>query len=164
MNSTVYVSLGSNVEATKNIRIAIQQMRAFFGPLELSPVYESASFGFKGDDFLNLVAAMGTELSVYEVVKELRAIEDRLGRDRSQGRFSKRPIDLDILLYDNLELDSDGIQLPRHEIAESAYVLKPLSDLAPQRLHPKLKQSYQALWFAMAPDALRLDVYSLDLS
>lgn len=163
MTSRVYLSLGSNVEAEKNIRLSIRQLRAIFGDLVLSPVYESASFGFEGDDFLNLAGGFDTDLGVSEVVEQLRGIEDRLGRDRTQARFSKRPIDLDILLYDDLELNISGIQIPRHEILERAYVLKPLSDIAPQVLHPIIHQSFQILWLAMAPEAPRLALYPLVL-
>ncbi|MFV2031376.1 MAG: 2-amino-4-hydroxy-6-hydroxymethyldihydropteridine diphosphokinase [Gammaproteobacteria bacterium] len=163
MNSTVYVSLGSNVNRDRNISRAIREMRSAFGELRLSPVYESASVGFDGSDFLNLVAEFETESDVRDVVQQLRAIEDRLGRDRSQPRYSPRPIDLDILTYDDLVMDEQGIQIPRQEILQNAFVLKPLCDLAPDTLHPLVRKDYRALWRAMAPDAPRLDLYELSL-
>ncbi len=163
MSVTVYVSLGSNVQRDRNIRLAVKEMRTAFGNLRLSPVYESASVGFDGSDFLNLVAGFETDNEVHEVVQELRVIEDRLGRDRSQPRFSPRPIDLDILTYDGLIIDEPGIQIPREEILQNAFVLKPLCDIAPDSVHPLVKQDYQALWLAMASDAPRLEVYELSL-
>ncbi len=163
MNATVYVSLGSNVERDRNIRLAVKEMRAAFGNLRLSPVYESASVGFDGSDFLNLVAGFETNNEVHDVVQELRVIEDRLGRDRSQPRFSPRPIDLDILTYDGLIIDEPLIQIPREEILQNAFVLKPLCDIAPDSVHPLVKQDYQALWLAMASDAPRLELYELSL-
>lgn len=163
MSAMVYVSIGSNVEAEKNIRLAVAAIRQAFGELVLSPVYESAAVGFDGDDFLNLVTGFETTWLVSEVVSQLHMIEDDLGRDRTQARFSKRPIDLDILLYDDLVLDVTGIQIPRHEIMQSPYVLKPLSDIAPNLRHPLIKQSYETLWLNMAPDALRLDRYDMGL-
>lgn len=163
MSVTVYVSLGSNVQRDRNIRLAVKEMRAAFGNLSLSPVYESASVGFDGSDFLNLVAGFETNNEVHEVVQELRVIEDRLGRDRSQPRFSPRPIDLDILTYDGLIIDEPGIQIPREEILQNAFVLKPLCDIAPDGVHPLVKQDYQALWLAMASDAPRLELYELSL-
>ncbi len=163
MSATVYVSLGSNVERDRNIRLAIKEMRTTFGDLRLSPVYESASVGFDGSDFLNLATGFETESDVRDVVEELRAIEERLGRDRTQARFSPRPIDLDILTYDNLVMDKPGIQIPRHEILQNAFVLKPLCDIAPDTLHPVVKQDYQSLWLAMSPKAPRLDIYDLVL-
>jgi 2-amino-4-hydroxy-6-hydroxymethyldihydropteridine diphosphokinase len=163
MSATVYVSLGSNVGRDRNIRLAIREMRSAFGDLRLSPVYESASVGFDGSDFLNLVAGFQTESDVHQVVQELRAIEDRLGRDRTQPRFSPRPIDLDILTYDDLVMDEQGLQIPRQEILQNAFVIKPLCDIAPETLHPLVKKDYQTLWLAMAPDAPRLDIYDLAL-
>ncbi|TDJ28342.1 MAG: 2-amino-4-hydroxy-6-hydroxymethyldihydropteridine diphosphokinase [Gammaproteobacteria bacterium] len=163
MSAMVYVSLGSNVQRDRNIRLAVKEMRTAFGNLSLSPVYESASVGFDGSDFLNLVAGFETNNEVHEVVQELRVIEDRLGRDRSQPRFSPRPIDLDILTYDGLIIDEPGIQIPREEILQNAFVLKPLCDIAPDSVHPLVKQDYQALWLAMASDAPRLELYELSL-
>lgn len=163
MSAMVYVSLGSNVQRDRNIRLAVKEMRTAFGNLSLSPVYESASVGFDGSDFLNLVVGFETNNEVHEVVQELRVIEDRLGRDRSQPRFSPRPIDLDILTYDGLIIDEPGIQIPREEILQNAFVLKPLCDIAPDSVHPLVKQDYQALWLAMASDAPRLELYELSL-
>lgn len=158
----VYIGVGSNVIPRHNIKLALGSMCAVFGPLDQSPVYESASVGFDGDDFLNLVVKFETSLDVITVVGQLRVIEDTLGRDRSQPRFSKRSIDLDILLYADLELNQTGIQVPRDEILESAYVLKPLCDLSPDLLHPLQKQSYLELWQAMALSAPRLDLVQID--
>ena len=163
MSARVYIGLGSNVDRETNIRLAIQEMRKVFGPLEISPVYESAAVGFDGSDFLNLVAGFKTENEVAEVVKALREIEDKLGRDRTQPRFSPRPIDLDILTYDELEIDQSGIQIPRHEILQNAFVLKPLQDIAPDVVHPVANKTFRQLWQVMEPTAGRIDVYQLNL-
>ncbi len=163
MNATVYIGLGSNVDREKNIVLAIKEMRKVFGELELSPVYESAAVGFDGSDFLNLVAGFKTDDNVAEVVRALREIEDNLGRDRTQPRFSPRPIDLDILTYDDLEMDEPGLQIPRKEILENAFVLRPLQDIAANTLHPVLKQSYRQLWAGMVPNAVSTEVFDLAL-
>ena len=163
MSAIVYVSLGSNVDREINIRLAIRSMRRVFGELRLSPVYESVAVGFDGDDFLNLVAGFETDIDVAQVVIELGKIEDQLGRDRTLPRFSHRPIDLDILTYDDLEIDQGGIQIPRHEILLNAFVLRPLQDLAPETLHPLAKKSYQELWREMLPGAIQTEVYILPL-
>jgi len=155
--SEVYTSLGSNVDREKNIP------RAAFGPLRLSPVYQSAAVGFDGEDFLNLVVGFDTDRTVGEVVAELHRIEDELGRDRNQSRYSPRPIDIDILIYGGLIMDESGIRVPREEILESAYVLKPLRDLIPGHRHPLEGRSYQDLWKEMSPNAPRLDVVELML-
>lgn len=163
MSVSVYVSIGSNVDREHNIRESIKAVRASFGELRLSPVYDSDAVGFEGDNFLNLVVGIETQLDVGEVVKKLRAIEDQLGRDRSQPRYSPRSIDLDILIYNELILDQDGIQVPRREILKNAFVLKPLQDIAADTLHPETGQSYGNLWRAMAPQSPRLDVFPMAL-
>lgn len=159
--SEVYVSIGSNVDRETNIHKAVAIMRDVFGGMRLSPVYQSAAVGFDGDDFLNLVAGFETDNPVSEVVADMHQIEDDLGRDRSQPRFSTRSIDLDILLYDYLILDQAGISIPRKEILHSAHVLKPLQDLIATNLHPVTGQNYGQLWLDMANQAPRLDVVEL---
>ena len=149
--SHVYVSLGSNVDRRNNIIKAVLAMRPIFGEIQISPVYSSAAVGFEGDDFLNLVVGFETDKPVQQIVASFRQIEDDLGRDRSQPRYSPRPIDLDILIYDDLILDESGIQIPRREILKSSFVLKPLQDLIPDSLHPESGTSFGELWQSMAP-------------
>ena len=159
----VYVGLGSNLERERRIRQAVDELRRSFGEIELSTVYDSVAVGFDGSNFLNLVASFDCDLEVAAVVAGFRDIEDRLGRDRSLPKFASRPIDLDILLYDDLILEVPGICIPRPEILVNAFVLKPLQDIAPQRLHPQTGQSYSELWRAMARDAPRLEPFAMDL-
>ena len=163
MNARVYVSLGSNLDRETKIRQAVAMLREHFGRIELSPVYDSAAVGFDGSNFLNLVAGFDTELGVEDVALIFRDIEDRLGRDRTLPKFASRPIDLDILVYDDLVLDIPGIRIPRPEILQNAFVLKPLQDIAPNRQHPEKGKSFAALWQEMAVSAPRLDLVMLDL-
>ena len=162
MSSSVYVSIGSNVDPIANVVRSVTALRESFGALSISPVYQSASVGFKGDDFLNLVIGFSTDLDIKDVVRELRRIEDELGRDRRQPKFSKRPIDLDILTYSDFIFDEDNIQVPRHEILMNAYVLRPMQDLIPQALHPEVQKSYQQLWQSMEPAAPELTMVQVD--
>jgi 2-amino-4-hydroxy-6-hydroxymethyldihydropteridine diphosphokinase len=157
----VYVSIGSNVERESRIRQSITALRERFGEIELSPIYDTAAVGFDGSNFLNLVVAFDSALPVEAVASIFREIEDQLGRDRSMPKFASRPIDLDILLYDDLILDVPGIRIPRPEILVNAFVLKPLQDLAPTRLHPETGQSFAELWQAMAPEAPHLERFPL---
>jgi 2-amino-4-hydroxy-6-hydroxymethyldihydropteridine diphosphokinase len=159
----VYVSLGSNLQREQRIRQAIAELRLHFDEIELSPVYDSAAVGFDGSNFLNLVAGFDSELGVEAVLRTFHDIEDRLGRDRSLPKFASRPIDLDLLLYDDVILDVPGIRIPRPEILANAFVLKPLQDLAPTLRHPETGETYAELWCAMAPDAPRLELFALEL-
>ena len=163
MTARVLIGLGSNLDREKNIVFAIRELRQVFGDLQLSPVYESEAVGFDGGDFLNLVVGFGTGKPVRDVVLELRAIEDRQGRDRNLPRFSHRSIDLDILTYDDLQIDEPGLQIPRKEILQNAFVLRPLQDIAAGILHPVLKRSYAELWAEMEPGAISTEVFELAL-
>jgi 2-amino-4-hydroxy-6-hydroxymethyldihydropteridine diphosphokinase len=153
MSARVYVGCGSNVERETRLRQAIAALRERFGRVELSPVYDSAAVGFDGFD----------ELGVEAVNAVFRDIENQLGRDRSLPKFASRSIDLDILTYDDLVLNTSGIRVPRPEILENAFVLKPLQDLAPDTPHPENGETYAVLWQRMAPTAPRLDLFPLDL-
>ena len=161
--ASIYVSLGSNVDRETRLRQAVGALRERFGAIELSPVYDSAAVGFDGHNFLNLVAGFDSELEVATVVAAFHDIEDSLGRDRSLPKFASRSIDLDILVYDDLILNTSGIHIPRPEILVNAFVLRPLQDIAPQTLHPETGQSYAALWRAMAPGAPQLERVFLEL-
>ncbi len=158
----VTVSIGSNIDAESNIRRAIDELRDRFTDMALSPVYQTEAVGFDGDDFLNLVVSFDTDKSVQRVSRELKSIEDRIGRDRSQARFSARSIDLDLLTYGDLIMDQPGIHIPRHEILQNAFVLKPLSDLHADRLHPELGKTYGELWQEMRDQSARIEPYNLE--
>jgi 2-amino-4-hydroxy-6-hydroxymethyldihydropteridine diphosphokinase len=146
--ATVYISLGSNIDRERNTRAGIEALRERFGELRLSSVYESEAVGFEGDAFYNMVIACETDEDVHSVNRALAEIEDAHGRDRSGPRFSSRTLDLDLLLYDDLVLDEDGLKLPRGEILKNAFVLWPLAELAPDLLHPVVGESYTDLWAA----------------
>ncbi|MCW8900953.1 MAG: 2-amino-4-hydroxy-6-hydroxymethyldihydropteridine diphosphokinase [Gammaproteobacteria bacterium] len=132
----VYISIGSNIDAENNVRLAIHALQDYYGKLILSSVYESEAVGFEGDNFLNLVAGLNTEEDVHSVAATLRKIEDENGRDRSGPRFSPRTVDLDLLLYDDLILQENDLVIPRDEITKNAFVLLPLEEIAPQLIHP----------------------------
>jgi 2-amino-4-hydroxy-6-hydroxymethyldihydropteridine diphosphokinase len=142
----IYISIGSNIDAEKNIRGAVQALCELFGTLLISSVYESEAVGFEGDKFLNLVVAANTDDDVSLVSKALHTIEDSFGRDRSGPKFSSRTLDLDLLLYDDLVMHENGIQIPRDEISKNAFVLWPLSEIAPEQCHPESGISFAKLW------------------
>ena len=144
----VYLSLGSNIERERHIRAGIEELRARFGPLQLSSVYESKAVGFEGDNFFNLVVALDTDEPVQAVNRSLHEIEDRHGRVRQGPRFSSRTLDIDLLLYGDLVIREEGLVLPRDEITRNAFVLRPLAEIAPELEHPLLKRTYRALWEA----------------
>lgn len=142
----VYVSVGSNIERESNIRRAVSELDGRYGPLVLSSVYESAAVGFTGDNFYNLVIGFDTPENVREVARHLQEIENGMGRNRQSRRFSSRTIDLDLLLYDDLVDHADGVQVPRDDITDYAFVLAPLAEIAGRRRHPMTGECFDDLW------------------
>ena len=131
-----YLSLGSNIEPERHLRAAIAELRARFGDVLVSPVYRSGAVGFDGPDFLNLAAAIDTDLDPPALDAWLHALEDRHGRRRDVPRYASRTLDVDIVLIDDLVVEGPGhLRIPRPELRE-AFVLKPLSDIAPDVRDP----------------------------
>ena len=143
-----YLSLGSNIAPEQHLRSAIAALRARFGAIVLSPVYRVPAVGFDGPDFLNAAAIVETDLDPVALDAWLHALEDAHGRRRDQPRFSDRPLDIDIVFYDQLVLRGPGnLELPRPELRH-AFVLKPLVDLAPDFRVPGDGRRLLELWEA----------------
>lgn len=142
----VYVGIGSNIEREANIRGAVQTLCQHFGPLTLSQVYESRPIGFEGTDFYNLVAGFETSLPIEQLLGELHGIEKKHGRKRTGRRFEARTLDLDLLLYNAVVRHDGEIDVPRAEILEYAFMLRPLAEIAPTLTHPENGKSFSELW------------------
>jgi len=134
--ATVYLGLGSNIDAEKNLRVAVDALRRRYGELTVSPVYRSMAVGFDGPDFLNLVVALATDATPLEVLDEIERIHTMAGRSRGPDRYTSRPLDIDLLLYGDLVDTGPPLRLPRRDILEYGFVLRPLADIAPQLVHP----------------------------
>ena len=143
---TVYVSLGSNIDAEKNLRIAADELRRRFGSLSLSGTYRNAAVGFEGDDFLNLVAAFDSAQSPLEIQQQIEEIHRLTGRQRGDDKFAARPLDIDLLLYGDTVIDDPPLQIPRSDVLEYAFVLGPLAELAPDLIHPKTGRTIREHW------------------
>lgn len=145
----IYISLGSNIKREHFVTQGLLSLaKAFdlpFEQLTLSSLFESEAVGFDGATFYNMVIGINCLKSVDEVAEILRAIEYAHGREQNAKKFSPRTLDLDLLLYDNLVIELPA-QLPRDEITKNAFVLWPLSQVAPELIHPIVKQSYRQLW------------------
>lgn len=140
------LSLGSNVNAETNLQLAIQSLREEFGDIKQSTVFESEAVGFAGDNFLNLTVSVESDHSLAVINSILKRLEDSLGRDRNQPRFSDRPIDIDILIYGEESGEEYGLALPRAEILQNAFVLRPLAEVHPLLLHSNSGMSYGEHW------------------
>ncbi len=152
----VYISVGSNIEPAVNIRSAMQDLRSHYPNLIVSTVYESEAVGFEAENFYNLVVGFETDQDVREVAQQLRRIEDDHARDRKSPKFSSRTIDLDLLLYDDVIINDDSLNIPRDEISKNAFVLWPLAEVAAEVVHPQFKQTIAAMWQAYDKDSQSL--------
>lgn len=129
--------------------MAIDVLRLNFFDVVCSDIFESAAAGFEGADFYNLGVNATTDLSIADVLKVLHTIENNQGRDRSVPKFSSREIDLDLVLYDDVIDEKNN--LPREDILRYDFVLAPLAQLIPDKIHPIEKKTYQQLFKAASP-------------
>ena len=146
-----------------HLRAAIASLAATFGVLRLSPVYRSRPVGFDGDDFLNMVIGVDTDMSLAQVVAELARVEAGHGRERGSERFASRTLDLDLLLYGDEQITEAGVTVPRDEILKYAFVLKPLADLASDLRHPGADRSMGELWAGFDDAEQTLEPFELRL-
>ena len=131
--ATVYIALGSNVgQRLEQMRLARELLKSEgVVILATSPVYENRAIGMgNADPFLNAVIKVQTGLEPEDLLEVCFSVEIKLGRVR-KSVLSSRTIDLDILLYGELFLETDHLSLPHPRIAERDFVLKPLLDIAP---------------------------------
>jgi len=142
----IYLSLGSNIQRYHHISSGLNALNDLLNDMQISTIYESKSVGFEGSNFLNLVVAGLSNLSISQLSEKLKKIEDDNGRKRSGPKFSPRTLDIDILLYDKFVGTDSGVSLPRDEILQNAFVLLPLSELAPDEYHPQFNKTYAQLW------------------
>ena len=144
--AAVYLGLGSNVDAGNNLRLAARELRRLFGELVVSPVYRSAPLGFDGPDFLNLVVAVETEASPLDILEHIERIHEIAGRTRGPDKYSSRPLDIDLLLYGDIVDPEPPLRLPRRDILEYSFVLRPLADIAPALVHPVTGRTIGEHW------------------
>ena len=99
--------MGSNIEPEENLKRAAATIRERFPEVRFSKVYRSAAVGMEGDDFLNACCLIETEMSEQALRRWLKGVEDEHGRDRRQGSWQPRTLDLDLLMLGNTVLDED---------------------------------------------------------
>lgn len=135
----IYLALGGNLgDRPANLQVAINKLQVE-GHLEvkkLSPLYETAPVGYTDQpDFLNMALSAVTDLEPLALLAYLKEIEAALGRQPG-FRNGPRPIDLDIVFYDNSILDEPDLQIPHPRLRGRGFVLQPLNDLTPDYIHP----------------------------
>lgn len=141
----VFVSIGSNIDKEKNISSSVSALQELYEPLDISNVYETEAIGFKGDNFHNLVVGFETNDTPLEISQVLKQIEAEHDRTRGKEQFESRTLDLDLLLYGDLVMQMDGVNVPHPDIMRYNFVLKPLAELAAETQHPENEKSIEDL-------------------
>ena len=142
---TVFVSIGTNINAEANMLLVKESLNSLFDVI-YSSIYKTPAEGFEGEDFLNSVCKFDTDKTPQELRTLLKNIEKDMGRTFTQKGMSNRVIDLDLILYGDLQINRNGLELPSSDIEKYKFVLEPLAEIAPDYLHPVLKKSYKDLF------------------
>ncbi len=156
----VVFSLGSNLDDRKSYLSSAIRLVSQMGKLvKTSSVYESEPWGFKAEiTFLNQVVIIESPLSPNEILSQFQKIEAKLGRVKNGAGYQSRTIDLDLLFYDDLIIQSKVLTIPHPEIQNRKFVLKPLLEITPDYIHPIFKRSIQQL-FNECADKLWVEKY-----
>lgn len=149
--ATVYLGLGANLgNKEANLRTAIYKLQERIGKqVSLSSFYETAPWGFESDhSFLNAAIGLETNLSPIEILHITQEIEKELGRTKKSvnGSYSDRLIDIDILLYDTLVLQTPELTIPHPLMTERDFVMKPLIEIAGNVIHPTREKTLSELY------------------
>ncbi|HCU90635.1 MAG TPA: 2-amino-4-hydroxy-6-hydroxymethyldihydropteridine diphosphokinase [Gammaproteobacteria bacterium] len=142
----IYIGVGSNCNAEKNIASALRSLMRHFGKLKLSKTYATEPVGCEGKEFYNLVLGCDSSHDVQGVIEVLKTIESAHGREHLRQNYVSITLDLDLLTYDDLQLQIGNHRIPSTDISNCAYVLKPLAEIAPKTRHPEVGESYEAMW------------------
>jgi dihydropteroate synthase/2-amino-4-hydroxy-6-hydroxymethyldihydropteridine diphosphokinase len=150
-----YLALGTNLgDRAANIHAALDALSAFATVEETAFLYETPpAYVTDQPAFLNTACRIRTALGPLELRQALKTIEKELGREESI-RYGPRLIDVDILFYEDLVLESEEVTIPHPRLAERDFVLEPLCDLAPDLRHPQIGATVDELWKALNPTAL----------
>ena len=145
--SKVWIALGSNMgEGRKNLDLAIKMMNERgVSVKKVSTYIETEPYGYtEQDNFVNAVCIAKTKLSPRELLETLLKIELDMGRVRII-KWGPRIIDLDILFYEDLIIDEEDLKVPHIEIQKRSFVLEPVNEISPDKIHPVFKKTVHQL-------------------
>lgn len=143
---TAVISIGTNLGKRKtNIKAALKELCAAGKLTSVSRIYRTKPYGLAGQpDFINLAVVLNTDLQPLELLNHLLSIEARLGRVRTE-RWGPRIIDLDIIFYNAAVINLPQLTVPHPDMHRRAFVLDPLLDICPDKVHPVLNKSVREL-------------------
>ncbi len=145
----VFLGIGTNLgDRERNLIDTLRMIREDIGTIQASSsVYETEPWGFESEDrFLNMVVKLTTGLTPHLLLDKTEWIELLLGRIRNEKKYSSRVIDIDILFYGNQVIDEDNLKIPHPRMRERRFVLVPLCEIAPDLVHPVLKETVSSLY------------------
>lgn len=150
----IYLGLGTNLgDKETNLNLAMDEIRKRIGEIvSLSAYYITEPWGFDSQNtFLNAVCIVSTVLSPSETLYITQSIEKDLGRLKKSvdGQYSDRPIDIDILLYDDIVLNTPNLVIPHPLMHQRTFVMEPLAEIAPELVHPVLHQKMKDILMEM---------------
>src|SRR5205085_2605657 len=162
---TVYLALGSNLgDRRGNLAAALQRLREVMEISTVSSIYETEPVGYLDQPrFFNIVLQGKTTLSAQELLKYAKEIEAAIGRQPT-FRNGPRPIDIDIIFFDDLQIKQDNLIVPHPRMAERAFVLVPLAEIAPDAVDPVSGYSVQELLDAVSQDGVKKLASNLRIS
>lgn len=147
-NNIVYLGLGSNLGDRKvNLERVLEEIGKVVKIIRQSSVYETIPRGYKDQGkFLNMAIEIDTGLSPDDLLVALQKIETGMGRERKNViKWGPRIIDIDILLYNDEIIETETLRVPHPLMHERDFVLIPMLDIAPSKIHPKLKKDIKTL-------------------
>lgn len=155
MPHQVYIGIGSNLGKKKENYLEALTRIAKLPDTKIvkeSSLYESQPFGDSKEWYVNGVIEIATELKPEMLLKKCKNIERAMGRKKVRKKWGARIIDLDILLYDTLKLEKKNLKIPHPELPNRKFVLIPLSEVAPQVIHPVLGVTISELLVSVKDD------------
>ncbi len=147
MLSEVYLGLGSNLgDRRGHLDEGVRGIQAVSTGMTLSSLYETTPQGFSDQPrFVNAVCRVWTRLGPFELLERLQGIQSAAGRSRPAFVNGPRTLDIDILVYRGLVLESPRLTIPHPRMAEREFVLAPLAEIAPGLRHPVLRETVWSL-------------------
>ena len=145
--SKVYFSIGSNKGNRSGlINEAIDKIDIIIGKVVLkSSIYETKSWGFNSNNFYNICILLESTLAPQLILNKILTIEKDMGRLKTTDQYSDRCIDIDILFFDNMIVNSKSLEIPHPRIQLRKFVLTPMLELTPDLIHPILNKSIRQL-------------------